>query len=577
MDRLTTGPLIKISGSTALSRCRLFAKDLSMSNVFRLTLVTALFSLAIVTAGLAAGPTVVVEREDGSKVTIENARSVTTRWPQQKPDVQSESPAKKDPSPQPTIFVPGKNADTSLNQQLKAKRTGTYTGFGYIPRFDEQSLIWPAPPNDPRTLRWDRDFELMGGWLIQSGVHPLQWNLFAQLQFVDARGPIDALEILTSFHLYADANFSIKLPPMTKGKNAKQWKEVRVEKENTTVYRYPRPVHDYTPTVAMRYNGAHLWSNKSSYSTNKDWNEGKTDWFFVRVNGKDYGMTLDNALPQHFGAGYAIAPKAFADQYLGGRQIIASRGGYRSGQGSTLGPSALAVSWDKIMAVVMEKHRRETATASALAAGRPTPKFGDLPKVDRLILADYGWGDGVDPKTVHHRPPDYESGLFSPKPEDRDGDGVFDYGYMTINGPESGPAWVDHPQKRGVVYFVNQGRGPGNFKYIGGHIGTANPHPRVLIVDPMQYAEVAQGKRKPHEVRGVWYGHQAKFGPDRGFVPIGASWLPSQDEDEAGYLLVTGSEWDERKNKPGFRGVIAVYRVKPAETMEEALTKAAFD
>lgn len=245
---------------------------------------------------------------------------------------------------------------------------------------------------------------------------------------------------------------------------------------------------------------------------------------------------------QRFGDHLVTIPKWFADQYLGGRRLGLGGGGKHSGQGWGLGPCLAAVHWPA--------------------------DYQDFTG-DPIILAEYGrYDDGLE--FVERRPADYSGNPLEVSPpetiynflEPTNGEGTWQADDVNAM------AWIDTGSHSSLLVWSMQGIG--QLDYTFQDPGLARwVRTRCYVYPPSQYAEVAQGTREPHDVRGIfseWINpfddadrfdyasqefHQIR-GDER--YPCGAYW---DHEDQVLYIAYRRSGGRQLQVTP----VVVAYRV----------------
>ena len=214
---------------------------------------------------------------------------------------------------------------------------------------------------------------------------------------------------------------------------------------------------------------------------------------------------------QRFGGGYCDIPQSFADQYLGGDQRGICRGGYESGQGSSMGPSLASANGTILLCYVWNGPREQREQRDNL----------------------------YEPGTV--------AWAIAP-----DGD----IGYWSCERIE-GSFWLP-----GAGYYALTYQGLGKYDYnkqgLGGSWGYVFAEERQLVLyrySEELLAEVARGDKQPHEPRGErsdWVYARQDLQTPKGF------WYDS--EDNRLYILHT-EVWKTRPDATERLPVMTVYSV----------------
>ncbi len=365
-------------------------------------------------------------------------------------------------------------------------------------KFDEKLLVYPVTPPASNVVKWDNDhFELIGGFGISTGsLESVAKWLTTSLGGISVKGSPDAVRLLAALHINASASTIEVEIPITPGKDLASWKKWSVvdvasgdrDIEPINIYKFRRFRKDYTQTRAAWFNDRYiLWGTRQAYSsgaTGAEWRTGVHPWIGIydTVTGESVELPMEGFNPQHFGGGFTQVPQDFADAHLGGRNLLLNRGGYLSGQGSANGPCSMAV------------------------------KFQPDALLDPLVLQRFKWGNGGSTfDNTHIRTPDIMQELWSANPADTDGDDFTDKASWAVDTVLNGASWVNYGGKHGLLHPQNTSVGEG-YWYYKSAVKNSSRRSRILITDPMHFAESAAGTRGLSEVEGIWYGKDAVDG-----------------------------------------------------------------
>jgi hypothetical protein len=246
------------------------------------------------------------------------------------------------------------------------------------------------------------------------------------------------------------------------------------------------------------------------------------DWVDPPIVGSLEAGSNVNSRPK-YGGGFCTIPAWFADQYLDGRDFGVGYGGYRSGQGSSTGPSLFVA-------------RRPADYAAALTECLPLISFGGL---------------SAEKPFRERRPADYTVPLWGPAVED--GIGWWQGGDTVV----AGPTWIDKQGKGGLCYWVMQGIGAYDYNLQNMClVPPENLRCRLYVYSPEKIAAVATGDMAPHEIRADFYEWPNQFDTNQTAVrwPIGAHWSES---DQRLYIAIRRGSMQQYETAPA----IVTYQV----------------
>ncbi|TWU44347.1 hypothetical protein Q31b_18830 [Novipirellula aureliae] len=282
-------------------------------------------------------------------------------------------------------------------------------------------------------------------------------------------------------------------------------------------------IADNNPYSLCRPNpgGAFLTTGRVYYATDPgNWIGPWMNWFDETNN-----MTTPMAVESHvnrrqvFGGGFCEIPSWYAKQFLEGRKFGVGFGGYRSGQGSSPGPTFFAADW-------------------------PTDQAKKLNNCVELL--SFQWGGGKDRR--EERPADYTKPLWGPAVEN----GI---GWWQGDEVIAGPVWVDTPDVTGLCYWSVQGLGALNYN-LQTTVASRERRVRLYVYDPADLAQVARGEVRPYQVRGSYFEWDLPFddGPNASRWPIGAYW---DADDQLLYISYQNSGGGQFEIPPA----VVVYRI----------------
>jgi hypothetical protein len=360
------------------------------------------------------------------------------------------------------------------------------------------------------------DFELMGGWRVppatrQPNYHTLAWGNGGLAVRVDGA----ALRFYTTHHNHLGGPIqglvTTERPGAAKTP-VTAWPLLQVGEHLGDLYRAVRESHPDTAQpecTGVFFDGARvITTGRAAYAVPPP--EGP----FLCVDGHAYGVQAGS--PQLLGGGLCDIPQWFADRFLEGRSLGVGLGGYCSGQGSSTGPSLYACA----------------RALSESTPAKPLLRFGTLGTTDATLR--------------ERRPPDYHNAanVWSLDPDG-------ETGYWAADRVLAGPVWIETEQKAGVCYWALQGCGKLEYTRQTETFGETAKI-RLYVYSPQDLADVAQGRKRPHEPRGAFFEWNQAGVP--GSVH-GACWLP---ESRTLFLLLAAAYPDGEEQLPA----IAAYRVR---------------
>jgi hypothetical protein len=359
------------------------------------------------------------------------------------------------------------------------------------------------------------DFELIGGWrvpaaTIQPDFRTLAWGNGGLAARVDGT----ALRFYTTHHNHAGGPVQELIPherPGAANRPVTAWPLLDVGEHLGDLYRVVRESHP--DTAQPECTGVFLDGPRVITTGRAAYAVPPPEGPFLCVDGKACGV--EGGSPQLLGGGLCDIPQWFADRFLEGKSLGVGLGGYCSGQGSSVGPSLFACA----------------RTLSESTPAQPLLRFGLLGTTDKTLR--------------ERRPPDYHNAadVWSLDPDG-------DVGYWAADRVLAGPVWIETEKKAGVCYWVLQGCDKLEYARQTETFGeTAKV--RLYVYAPRDLADVAQGRKRPHEPRGTFV--EWSSGRVPGTVR-GACWVP---RTQMLYLLVANAYQDGEEQLP----VIAAYRI----------------